>query len=214
MKIILYIGLIYFFFYNYTSIICKKILKYLDFKINIDISNTPSKLIIISSHTTIYDFFIGMIIYYGYFYNKYKLFCLMKKLFESIITPFLIFIDNKVQIISVNPLRNGLTQQIIEKLKNKDNFCLFIAPEGTRKLTTTLRKGYWIISKELNIDVAYLGIDFHKKIITLEKERKVNDDWNIEQEIFIKDVKKYTPLYPEKCFWTKDYYHLESLSSS
>ena len=35
------------------------------------------------------------------------------------------------------------------------------------------------IAKELNIDVVYVGIDFHKKYIQLEKNRKVNENWNI-----------------------------------
>ena len=88
----------------------------------------------------------------------------MKKLFESMVSPFLLFIDNKVKIISVDKTKNGLTTKIIETLKTKDNYLIFIAPEGTRKITQTLRKGYWIIAKELNIDVIYVGIDFHKNI--------------------------------------------------
>jgi 1-acyl-sn-glycerol-3-phosphate acyltransferase len=179
------------------------------FNVNIDIKNLPSKVIFISSHTSIYDFFIGMIIYYGYLHKKYKLYCLMKKLFESMVSPFLLFIDNKVKIISVDKTKNGLTTKIIETLKTKDNYLIFIAPEGTRKITQTLRKGYWIIAKELNIDVIYVGIDFHKKYIQLEKNRKVDENWNIEQDNFIQEAIKYTPLYPEKFYWTKNYYDTE-----
>jgi 1-acyl-sn-glycerol-3-phosphate acyltransferase len=206
MNILLFLFLFYFLFYNYYEKIFQFLLKIIGFKINITTKNLPSKIIFISSHTSIYDFFIGMIVYYGYLHKKYNLYCLMKKLFESIVSPFLLFIDNKVNIISVDKKKTGLTQKIINTLKNKDNYLIYVAPEGTRNMTQVLRKGYWIISKELNIDVIYIGIDFHKKIIQLENNRKVNENWNIEQDIFIKEAINYIPLYPEKFYWTNKYY--------
>ena len=209
MNILFIICIFYFLFYNYYEIFFQFLLKIMGFNVNIDIKNLPSKVIFISSHTSIYDFSIGMIIYYGYLHKKYKLYCLMKKLFESMVSPFLLFIDNKVNIISVDKTKNGLTTKIIDTLKIKDNYLIFIAPEGTRKLNQILRKGYWIIAKELNIDVVYVGIDFHKKYIQLEKNRKVDENWNVEQDNFIQEAIKYTPLYPEKFYWTKNYYDTE-----
>jgi 1-acyl-sn-glycerol-3-phosphate acyltransferase len=209
MNILFILFIFYFLFYNYSEIFFQFLLKIIGFNVNIDIKNLPSKVIFISSHTSIYDFFIGMIIYYGYLHKKYKLYCLMKKLFESMVSPFLLLIDNKVNIISVDKTKNGLTTKIIDTLKTKDNYLIFIAPEGTRKINQTLRKGYWIIAKELNIDVVYVGIDFHKKYIQLEKNRKVDENWNVEQDNFIQEAIKYTPLYPEKFYWTKNYYDAE-----
>jgi len=209
MNILFILFIFYFLFYNYYEIFFQFLIKMMGFNVNINIKDLPSKVIFISSHTSIYDFFIGMIIYYGYLHKKYKLYCLMKKLFESMVSPFLLFIDNKVNIISVDKTKNGLTTKIIDTLKTKDNYLIFIAPEGTRKINQTLRKGYWIIAKELNIDVVYVGIDFHKKYIQLEKNRKVDKNWNIEQDNFIQEAIKYTPLYPEKFYWTKNYYDKE-----
>ena len=106
MNILLFLFLFYFLFYNYYEKIFQFLLKIIGFKINITTKNLPSKIIFISSHTSIYDFFIGMIVYYGYLHKKYNLYCLMKKLFESIVSPFLLFIDNKVNIISVDKKKN------------------------------------------------------------------------------------------------------------
>ena len=214
MKILIILGFFYFFVFHYYTYFFKTILNILGFNINIQTKYLPSKIILIGSHTSIYDFFIGMLIYYAYFHEKYTLYCLMKKLFESIASPLLLFVDNKVKIISGDKTKSGLTQKIINTLQNKDNYLISIAPEGTRKLNENLRKGYWIIAKELNIDIVYLGIDFHKKYIHLEKNRKVNDLWDIEKELFVKDAVKYTPLYPEKFYWTKDYYLIKSKSES
>lgn len=211
-----------FYYYNknfknfddLSSCFFKKILYYLDFKCDlIDIRELPSKLIIIGSHTSIYDFFIGTIFYYAYLHEKYDTYVLMKKQFEKICNPLLYFFDSRFKLISVDKTnkndenKTSVTKQICNTLLNKDNYIIFIAPEGTRKCTDKLRSGYWYISKELDTDILYLGIDFLKKEIVMEHFRKPKDTWEEEQEEFIKSCKKYIPLYPERCFWIKDYYH-------
>lgn len=201
------------YLYNQNGLmhISRKILKICNYKIDIDIEDDieqlPSKVLIISSHTSIYDFIIGMLFYYGYLRKKYNTYVLMKKSFERIVKPFLHLVENKVKLISVNQNKKmGLTDQIYENLKDKDNYMLYIAPEGTRKCTDNIKSGYWILSKKLNIDIVYWGIDFNLKTISIEKNRKVKEDWEDEKYEFIKNCKKYIPLYPDRCYWTKDFY--------
>ena len=202
---------LYIYKTDVVTIIFKNIIYYINYKVDDDIenkiSNLPTKIIFISSHTSIYDFIIGIIFYYAYLRKKYQVNILMKKDFEIITKPLLSLFENKINLISVSSNKNqGLTEQICDNLKYKDNYILYISPEGTRKCTEELRKGYWNISKKLNIKVIYIGIDFSEKTITFEKERHVLDDWELEKELFISDCKKYVPLYPERCFWTKKYY--------
>jgi len=201
------------YLYNQNGLmhISRKILKLCNYKIDIDIEDDieqlPSKVLIISSHTSIYDFIIGMLFYYGYLRKKYNTYVLMKKSFERMVKPFLHLVENKVKLISVNQNKKmGLTDQIYENLKDKDNYMLYIAPEGTRKCTDNIKSGYWILSKKLNIDIVYWGIDFNLKNISIEKNRKVKEDWEDEKYEFIKNCKKYIPLYPDRCYWTKDFY--------
>ena len=52
----------------------------------------------------------------------------------------------------------------------------------------------------------YIGIDFLKKNIFFEKPRFVEIEWEDEKKNFIKSCEKYLPLYPERCYWTKDFY--------
>jgi 1-acyl-sn-glycerol-3-phosphate acyltransferase len=196
---------------NGISSLFKKIFHYIDYTFDHDIEeqieNLPTKLIIISSHTSIYDFIIGMLFYYAYLREKYNVNILMKKDFEIITKPILSLIDNKIDLISVSSdKKHGLTDKICNDLIDKNNYMLYISPEGTRKCTETLRSGYWIIAKKLNIDILYVGIDFSDKIVKLEKVRKAEEDWEEEQKLFINDCKKYIPLYPERCHWTKEYY--------
>jgi len=215
-----YIFLLFILFIIYSSYnknvihsFFKYILFYFNYKvdnnINEIIENLPNKVIFISSHTSIYDFIVGMCFYYAYFHYKYSIYILMKKEFEKYLKNIMYLFDRKIKLISVKPVQNsGLTQQIIENIRDSnDNFLMFIAPEGTRKCTDTLRSGYWVISKELNIPVVYIGIDFALKTITIENKRNVMENWENEQLEFIKTCKKYIPMYPDRCYWTKDYYN-------
>ncbi len=196
------------YIYNYCSIskICKFILNKFNFKIKFSSSFNHTKLIMVSSHTSIYDFIIGVLFYYGYLHDKYNINILMKKDFEKMTTPLLKYFDNKINLISVTPHKQGLTDSVCHYLKDKNNYILYIAPEGTRKCTNQLKSGYWAIAKKLNIHIVYIGIDFMDKIIEFEPERLVAENWDDEKEMFIKSCRKYIPLYPERCYWTKDFY--------
>ena len=198
---------------KFVSFIFKKILFLCGYKINIiDIDQLPSKLIIIGSHTSIYDFLIGVMFYYAIFHEKYSTYVFMKNSFEMICKPILIFFDKKFKLISVDTDKkkiydkNGITTQICNKLKNEDNYVIFISPEGTRKCTEKLKSGYWYIAKNLDLDILYLGIDYSSKEITTEEYRKPFSTWEEEEKYFINCCIKYIPLYPERCFWTKEYY--------
>jgi 1-acyl-sn-glycerol-3-phosphate acyltransferase len=130
----------------------------------------------------------------------------MKESFYKICNPIIKLLDNKIKLISVDSNKKGLTKKISDELLNKNNYILFIAPEGTRKCINKLKTGYWNIAKKLDINIVYLGIDFFTKDIILEKYRKPFGTWEEEEEYFIKYCKKYIPLYPERCHWTKNFY--------
>jgi 1-acyl-sn-glycerol-3-phosphate acyltransferase len=147
----LYIFFLFSLFYSYFKYsnnfrysFLKKILLFFGYKIdNIDIKKLPSKLIIIGSHTSIYDFFIGIIFYYAIMHKRYSTYVCMKHSFEIICKPILLLFDEKFKLISINTQKKGegITSQICNKLRNEDNYIIFIAPEGTRKCTETLRSG-------------------------------------------------------------------------
>ena len=137
----------------------------------------------------------------------------MKKSFEIYVSPLLKWMDSKFQMIQVDSSKQGLTQKITSQLQNQSNYVIGIAPEGTRSCVSKLRKGYYYIAKELNLPIVYLGIDFLERKIKLEPVHLIEDSWEKEEMWFIQNCKKYTPLYPEQCFWTRDEY-LDEISSS
>ncbi len=201
---------------HFLSLMIKNTLNFLRFAIKItneQIENLPSKIILVSSHTSIHDFFICYFVHYLYFRNKYIMNVVMKKSFEELTTPLIKIFDNKMKILRVDSSKKGTTQQIVDQLKDKDNYILAIAPEGTRKCVEELRKGYFYIAKDLNCKILYIGVDFKKRIIQLEPIHQIEDDWNNEKNWFIDNCKKYTPLFPERCFWTREEF-LEEIKNS
>ena len=200
MKFILYLLFFIYLLIEFKNYIFRSLLYVLGFKIDLDsFKDLPSKLILIGNHTSIYDFFISTAIYFSYFHQDYTNYVLMKDSFEFYTSPLFHYIDKKLKIISVNKNKKGLTQQLVEELKFKDNYILFIAPEGTRKYTDSIKSGYWVLSKELDIDIVFIGIDFYKKTFELEKPRKASFLWEQEKELFKKSAIKYQPLFPENC---------------
>lgn len=211
---------------DFMNKVCKFVLWVFQFKIEMtkeEIEDLPSKLIIVSSHTSIYDFLFSYMIYKIYFSKKYRFKLVMKKRYEEGITEICKSIEPKMDIIPIEEnekeinlkkkdkenenttwKRGGMTQQIIDYLKNKDNYILGIAPEGTRKCVDKIRRGYYFIAKELDVEVIYIGIDYKKRMIKMEKVHRIEDSWEKEEGWFIENCKKYTPLFPERCFWNRD----------
>lgn len=208
---------------DYEYILCKFfqfILSFFKFTIQINpdmIEDLPTKLILVSSHTSIHDFFICYFIYYIFFRKKYSINVVMKRSFQELTMPIISLLDNKINIISVDSSGSGKTQQIINQLKDKDNYLLAIAPEGTRKCVNDIKSGYFYIGKELNkkdnredqeshedCKILYIGVDFRERRICLEDVHELEDDLNDEKKWFIEKCKKYTPLFPERCYWTRE----------
>ena len=202
------VGAKYFeLFLTYVSLI---ILNLLGFKVNIDsLKNVPKKSVIVMSHTSIYDFIFCSMVYHAFFKNKIHIYFMIKDEFGK---PAKEICERFFPYTRVIPINNEATssqnvvKQVVEELKNKENYALCIAPEGTRKSVSRIRSGFYYISKELKVPIVYCGIDFSKKMIQFEAPRKMSEDVNEEKRWFIKMCRKYIPLYPENCYYTNDYY--------
>lgn len=56
----------------------------------------------------------------------------------------------------------GMVEQVIEYFDKNDKFCVCITPEGTRKRTTKLKRGFYFIAKQANVPL-YLGVLSYKE---------------------------------------------------
>lgn len=200
MNFILIGFLIFYFMYHTNKYVYRILLFFLGFQIDrTSIKNLPSRSILISTHTSIYDFIIGMFIYYGYLHKKFNNYILMKQEYEYLTSPFMSIFDKKIKLIEVQQNKSGLVNQIIDEIKYMNNYILYLSPEGTRNYTENLRTGYWVIAKELNLDIIFIGIDFYNKTIKFETPRKAETYWDDEVDAFKVSAQLYRPLFPENC---------------
>ncbi len=207
----IYFGLLFLTtsYERFIKLFCETCLYWLDFKINIskeEIEKLPSKLIVVTSHTSVYDFLFSFIFYQMYLRQKYNAQILMKESFESYVSPILKYVDNRFNIIRVSGGSGNLVQQITDQLKHQNNWVLGIAPEGTRKCVPKLKSGYYYLSKNLESNILYIGIDYEKKTVQLEPLHSPLSNWKDEEEWFISICRKYQPLFPDQCYWTREEY--------
>ena len=165
------------------------------------IESMPSKIVLITSHTSFYDGIISILLLYGYLYRKYQVNILVKKEFAKY---FKFFNNRYLNTISVDRNKKyNIVDNICEQMKDKDNYIIALAPEGTRSYTTKVRTGFWFISEKLNIPFSFVGIDFKYKFITFTDPRSVKDlDEDIEW--FKNQCNCYIPLYPDRCAFHKN----------
>jgi len=124
----------------------------------------PKKCVVcVAPHTSNWDFIIGKIFYSSL---SGKMHFLMKK--EWFFFPFgCIFRAMGGAPVDRKRKKSSLTEQMIERFNEKDEFRLVISPEGTRKKNTQWKTGFYYIALGANVPISLAHIDYEKKEIGL-----------------------------------------------
>ena len=69
----------------------------------------------------------------------------------------------------------GVTQQVIEQLKSKDKFILYLTVEGEMKTNQTIKTGFHYIGKALNATIVPTKIDYKNRRFALMDELELTD---------------------------------------
>ena len=69
----------------------------------------------------------------------------------------------------------GVTQQVIEQLKSKDKFILYLTVEGEMKTNQTIKTGFHYIGKALDASVVPTKIDYKNRRFELMEELKLTN---------------------------------------
>jgi len=69
----------------------------------------------------------------------------------------------------------GATQQVIEQLKSKDKFILYLTVEGQMKTNQTIKTGFHYIGRALDATVVPTKIDYKNRRFELMEELKLTD---------------------------------------
>ncbi len=82
----------------------------------------------------------------------------------------------------------GVTQQVIDQLKTKDKFILYLTVEGLMHTNQTIKSGFYYIGKELDAIVVPTKIDYKNRRFELMEQYKLTDslesDKNALMEIY------------------------------
>ncbi len=65
--------------------------------------------------------------------------------------------------------RNNLTSQLAAEARRSKQFRLCITPEGTRKLQTRWKSGFYYIALEAGIPILLYGLDYKRKLLCCTK---------------------------------------------
>ena len=75
----------------------------------------------------------------------------------------------------------GVTQQVIDQLKSKDKFILYLTVEGEMKTNHTIKTGFHYIGKALNATIVPTKIDYKNRRFELMDELELTDSVEIDK---------------------------------
>ncbi|MXV38675.1 acyltransferase [Flavobacteriaceae bacterium Ap0902] len=94
--------------------------------------------------------------------------------------------------------KKSLTELTIEEMKERDEFVLCIAPEGTRKYQPKLKSGFWHIAKEANIPIVPMSFDYPTKTVYWNKPMMPSNSKEADIAKIEKVLGQYTGKFPEQ----------------
>ena len=80
----------------------------------------------------------------------------------------------------------GLTQQVINQLKSKDKFILYLTVEGEMKTNGTIKSGFHYIGKALDATVVPTKIDYKNRRFELMEELVLTDSADDDKDALMK----------------------------
>lgn len=164
----------------------------LGWKTNVTVEDYDKCVVCAAPHTSNLDLFIGKL-FYGAIGRKTSF--MMKK--EWFFFPLgLIF--KAVGGIPVNRSRNtSLVEQMAQQFAKRKKFHLAITPEGTRKLNTNWKKGFYYIALKAKVPIVLIGIDYPSKTISATKAIMPSGDLESDMREIKLYYKNFKGKHPE-----------------
>lgn len=188
-----------------SSLITSTVFSYSDWKIDNDRLNEvfkpKTRYVVVLQHSTYWDFFIlSMIRNENQKLHPRIKFIIKPQLVENygtILEPLGAIASSKLE-----DKGAGGTERIVEQLKDKDDFVLFISPEG--KLSKSeWRSGFYWIAQKTQAKIVVAGLDYNKHNFYLSDPIE-GDNYDQIKENCIKEINNITPLYTDEVMYLSD----------
>jgi 1-acyl-sn-glycerol-3-phosphate acyltransferase len=151
-------------------------------------------IVVVAPHTHFVDFFIGLAIRkkmnmdFVHFLGK-------KELFWGIFGVIL----RKLGGFPVERGKNlNQVDEVVRLYNERNSFHIAISPEGTRKKVSRLKSGFYHISKNANIPIILVGLDFGNKKVLFGSPFYTTDNEKLDKQKivrFFKGIAGYIPDY-------------------
>ena len=171
------------------------ILKCAGWSVDITVPYRDKAVICVAPHTSNWDFIIGLLAYRS---KGRKASFLMKKFWFFFPLKYLL---KALGGIPVNTQTSqSLTSTIINDFKKSSHLNLAVTPEGSRSAVEKWRTGFLTIAYNAQVPIQLGVIDFKNKKVIIEKEYKVEGDYQLD----LKNIRRYysdykdAALYPDK----------------
>lgn len=123
-----------------------------------EMANEKKLIVALAPHTSNWDFFVGVPLMLKI---RARVSILMKR--EAFFWPFKKLLQGVGFVPVDRGQASGVIPTAIRHFQERDEFWLVITPEGTRTRGKHWKKGFLRISKEANVPIQLLGIDYPSK---------------------------------------------------
>jgi 1-acyl-sn-glycerol-3-phosphate acyltransferase len=167
--------------------IARFILKLFGWKVVINLPPEGKKFVVMMApHTSNWDFLIG---FFGYMSIGVDAKYLIKK--EVFVFPFVRLLKAIGAIPVDRKASTNVVIQVGEMFKNYESLYITIAPEGTRSLNHTWKRGFYYIAAHAQVPIAFGFLDYKNKIGGIGGWLNTTGDYD-------SDLKKIEAFYFDK----------------
>jgi len=171
------------------------VFKVLGWKAVVTVEEPPKSVICVAPHTSNWDFIIGKLYYWSL--GRKSSFLMKKSWFFF---PAGILLRSMGGIAVDRSKRTSVTEQMAEEFNKHESFHLAITPEGTRKLISKWKMGFYHIAVQAKVPIQLAYIDYAKKEMGISGILYPSDDEEADLVIIQAFYKTVNPKHPEKFF--------------
>ena len=171
------------------------VFKVMGWKAVVTIEEPLKSVICVAPHTSNWDFIIGKLYYWSL--GRKSNFLMKKSWFFF---PVGILLRSMGGIAVDRSKRTSVTEQMAEEFNKHESFHLAITPEGTRKLISKWKMGFYHIAVQAKVPIQLAYIDYEKKEMGISGILYPSDDEEADLVIIQAFYKSVNPKHPEKFF--------------
>lgn len=156
-------------------------------------ADVPKCVVAVAPHTSMWDFVLGRLAFWEL--GLKARFLIKKEMFFWPLGPIVKWLGG----IPVDRQKKGnLVEQVAAMFDEYDSLYIVVTPEGTRKLVSTWKKGYYYISIKAKVPIALGLLDYKKKQGGVMKMFYPTGDFEADSKLVQEAYRGAGAKHPEK----------------